>query len=143
MPQSLRDKIRLEKAERMQRYSEYETLFRRAYAEGLEAGKAAIPTPMTVVEPSNVMDPNSPPRNQWFVSEGPCGFAEVIVYPGTCSFARWLTKNNLGSPAYKGGVSIWISAHNQSVARKEAHAYKMAEIFKEAGIKCYASSRLD
>jgi len=140
---SLRDKIRLETAERKARYAEYEALYKRACDEGMAAGKAAIPIPMTVVEPSNVMDPNSPPRNEWFVPEGPCGFAEVVIHPATSSFARWLAKNNLASTRYNGGMSIWIGAHNQSVTRKEAHAYKMAEIFKAAGIKCFVSARLD
>ena len=140
---SLRDKIRLETAERKARYAEYEALYKRAMDEGLAAGKAAIPIPMTIIEPSNVMDPNSPPRNTYQVSEGACGFAEVVIHPATSSFARWLAKNGRASTRSNGGMSIWIGAHNQSVTRKEAHAYKMAEIFKAAGIKCFVSARLD
>jgi hypothetical protein len=44
----------------------------------------------------------------------------------------------------RGGVDIWISAHGQSIARKESHAHAMAEVLHaELGIKCYANSRED
>lgn len=140
---SLREKIRAEKEARLQRYSNYDALYRKASEEGMKAGMEAVPVPMVVYEPSDPLNEASPPLREYFVKEGPCGFAEVIVHPGTSSFARWLVKNDLASPHYRGGVSIWIGAHNQSVSRKEAHAYKMAEILKEAGITCYVSSRLD
>jgi hypothetical protein len=98
---------------------------------------------MTVTLRANPMDDGSPPVKSWYVPEGPCGFAWVTVRPGTSSFAKWLVKTGKGSKAYGGGVSIWIGDYNQSIARKEAHARAMAEVFTNAGITAYADSRLD
>lgn len=135
---SLRDKIAAEKRERLERYAEFASLYERAYAAGQAAGEAAIPQPM-VVASVNGGDVD----HAWFVGEGACGFAWVTITPGGCSFARWLVKNKRGSKAYGGGVQIWISAHGQSVARKEAHAQAMAGVLAQAGIRAYSDSRLD
>jgi hypothetical protein len=72
-----------------------------------------------------------------------CGFAWVNVRPGNSLFATWLKKNNFAHKAFEGGVNIWISEHGQSMDLKYAHAEGMVQIFKLAGIKCYAAQRLD
>jgi hypothetical protein len=132
---SLREKIAAESAARRARYSEFSRAFELAHKAGLEAGRNAMPTPMLVMAGDKVIE---------HVSEGACGFAWVRVRPATSSFARWLVKNKLAHKAYRGGVDIWISDHNQSVTRKEAHARAMATILnRELGIDCYANSRLD
>lgn len=141
---SLREKIAAEKATRESRYAKFEEVFKEATKAGLEAGTSGVVTPMVVTEHSNPLDDNSPARRQWIVSDGACGFAWVTIRPGNCSFAKWLVKNGHARKAYYGGVDIWISAHNQSVARKELHACAMAKVFKEQlGINACPGSRLD
>lgn len=141
---SLREKISAEKVERTARYAEFAKAFAEASELGYAAGRGAEPTPMIVTKRASPLDDNSPVEKQWYVPEGACGFAWVNVHPGNCSFAKWLVKHGHARKAYGGGVQIWISAHNQSVERKELHAHAMARHLKEKlGVNCYAGSRLD
>ena len=141
---TLREKIAAEKIERQARYAKFEAAYNKAAEAGREAGKAAVPAPMIVVEHENPLNDASPAKKAWHVPGGACGFAWVTVTPGTCSFAKWLVKNKLAGKAYYGGVQISVSAFGQSVERKEACAHAMAEILKaELGVKAYAGSRLD
>lgn len=140
---SLRHKIAAEKAEREARYSQFKALYQRAWEAGLEAGKAYSPTPMVVQQHSNPLSDTSPVVRSWRVPDGPCGFAGVVINPGTSSFARWLAKHKLADKWYWGGIYIPVMAHGQSLQRKEAHANAMADILKEAGIRCYTTSRMD
>ena len=141
---SLREKIAAEKEARSSRYKLFEEALSEANRLGFAAGEQRKPRAMIVTEHVNPLNDSSPAKRQWYESEGACGFAWVTVYPGTCSFARWLVKNKHGSAAYRGGVQIWISAHGQSAERKEAHADAMAKCLTEKlGIKCYPGSRLD
>jgi len=134
---SLREKIAAESKARRERYAQFRAVYDRAYAAGLAAGNNAIPTPMVVTDAMH--------GKQWYVEDGACGFAWIRVRPATSSFARWLLKEKIVSGrSYNGGVDIWISDHNQSVTRKEAHARAMADVLRsELGINCYADSRLD
>lgn len=123
---------------------DFQDLYDRALAAGFEAGKNAIPTPMIVTEHENMFDDNSPAKNQWYVSEGACGFGWVNVKPGTSRFARWLKeKDYANKDSYYGGVTIWIGEYNQSYERKVAHASAMAKVFTEAGWNAYGTGRLD
>jgi hypothetical protein len=141
---SLREKIAAEKKARVAKYAKFEEAFNEANKAGFAAGEFSKPTPMIVSEHASPMDDSSPVKKQWFVGEGACGFAWVNISPGNSPFANWLKKNKHASKAYHGGVDIWISAHGQSVERKEAHARKMAEVLKEKlGVNAYAGSRLD
>lgn len=141
---SLREKIAAEKAERLGRYAKFEEAFNEANRLGFAAGEFNKPHPMVVTQHADPLDDNSPVEKSWFVGEGACGFAWVRVYPGNCSFAKWLVKNKLAHKAYRGGVDIWISAHGQSIERKEAHAQAMAKHLKEKlQVNCYAGSRMD
>lgn len=119
------------------------------YARAVEAGRAAAekchPTPMLVGSPStplgNDIDFSQP---TYLVNDGACGFAWVIVRPGNSTFANWLKKQGHARPdSYYGGVNIWIGDYHQSMALKEAHARAMAEVFREAGVSAYSSSRMD
>lgn len=120
----------------------FEALWSKAYAAGLQAGQNAIPTPMIVRE-GNLDGSAKAGGKSWYVSEGPCGFAWVTVRPGNCAFANWAKKKGLMSRAYGGGVQYWVGEFNQSIARKEAFAYAAADVLQEAGIKAYGGSRLD
>lgn len=110
---------------------------------GREAAEAAVPTPMivgTAVGLSTEIDYSKP---TYRVNEGVCGFAWVTIRPGNSPFANWLKKNNLARKAYGGGVQIWIGDYNQSMTRKEEHAYAMARVLTDNGITAYAGSRMD
>jgi len=124
--------------------AQFQELYDRANQAGIDAVQKATVIPMEVVQHANPLDDSSPVVRSWHVPDGVCGFAWVIVKPGNSPFANWLKKNNLARPdTYNGGVNIWISAYNQSAQRKETHAHAMARVFSEAGIRCYAGSRLD
>jgi hypothetical protein len=141
---SLREKIAAEKVERLARYAKFEQAFNEANRAGFAAGEMSKPVPMVVSEHVNPLNDASAVKNQWFVGEGACGFAWVKVSPGNSSFAKWLVKNKLARKSYYGGVEISISAHGQSVERKEAHAREMARVLKEKlGVAAYAESRMD
>jgi hypothetical protein len=124
-------------------------LWRRAWAAGVAAAEAHTPTPMTVVERANPLadimggDPGPVVRQYEPVADGVCGFAWVTIHPGNSSFARWLTKQDLARPHYRGGVQVWISAYNQSYERKSVHAQAMAEALREEGVQAYSGGRLD
>lgn len=131
---SLREKIAAEKAERLARYERYAEVYANAQTAGLQAGYDVVPTPMVVsgYESQPVMD-------------GMCGFAWVSIRPGNSAFARWLVKQGYARKAYNGGVQVWISAHNQSITRKYAHASAMADVLRAEfpDLKIYADERLD
>jgi hypothetical protein len=116
---------------------DYKAIYDEAMNAGIEAGKNAIPTPMIVSE--GIVG-----GKQWYVDEGACGFAWVVVSPATQPFARWLKKNGIvEGKSYGGGYSIWCSLFNQSITRKEAWASAFAKVLGKYNIKCYSSSRLD
>jgi hypothetical protein len=141
---SLREKIAAEGKARKARYAEFEAVYNEANRAGFAAAEAMKPRAMVVASHSNPLDDSSPVEKAWYVADGVCGFAWVTIYPGNSSFAKWAVKNGVAKKAYRGGVSIWISAHNQSMERKEAHARKLADVLREKlGVKAYAESRMD
>lgn len=112
---------------------QFQNLYLKAAQAGAIAADQCVPEPMYVCDGSVV----------YKVEQGVCGFAWVNVRPGNSPFANWLKKNKLAGKAYHGGVDIWVGGYGQCMAKKEAHAYAMAEVLREAGIKAYANSRLD
>lgn len=121
----------------------FEKLFGDAHAAGWAAGNYVTPTPMIVAGTS--FDERGRPVTTVYppVMDGACGFAWVKVRPGTSSFARWLVKAGHARAAYGGGVEVWVSYFNQSVARKEAYAEAFAKVLNDAGVHAFAGSRLD
>ena len=115
-----------------------------ALTAGVEAGRDAIPEPMTVVSEQT--------NQSWYVSEGPCGFAWV-EFKGNTKFARTVKQMFAGADrngvvmygnGYPSGKQLWISAFNQSYDRKSAMAGKMAQVLRERGYAdVYAGGRLD
>lgn len=141
---SLREKIAAESKARKERYANFEAVYNEANRAGFAAAEAMTPRAMVVASRSNPLDDSSPVEKAWYVADGVCGFAWVKIVPGSSSFAKWLVKNKLAKSSYGGGVSIWISAHNQSMERKEAHARVIAEMLRaKLGVKAYAESRMD
>ena len=111
----------------------FQILYTKAELAGIEAAKAIVSVPMTVISTNQT----------WNVPDGVCGFAYVKIRPGTCAFARWLTKFKGAYRSYYGGIEISIHRYNQSMTRKMAHARAMAHVFCEAGINAHAYDRMD
>jgi hypothetical protein len=82
-------------------------------------------------------------KRTYYVSDGACGFAWVVIRPGNSSLARQAVKLGIGRSAYGGGVSIWVDAHGQSAQRKAGHARAYAAVLREYGVNASSESRLD
>lgn len=121
----------------------FQDLWDRACAAGAAAAVACKPIPMVVQEHANMLDDKSPVKQQWVVEGGVCGFAWVVVTPGTSAFAHWLKAEGHASKHYYGGMCVWAKPSTQSMAVKEAWCHAFAEVLKAAGIKCYTGSRMD
>jgi hypothetical protein len=123
-------------------------MFEELYNKANEAGKAAaakcVPNPMIVGQPTTLFGNDIDYTKQtYFVPDGVCGFAWVVIRPGNHPFANFLKKNKIAKPAYQGGVQVWVSAYNQSMQLKEAYATAFAKVLQDAGIQAYADSRMD
>ena len=124
---------------------DYAALFNRAHAAGMEAGNACVPVPMQVVQRENPLDDTSRVVKAYApVMDGVCGFAYVIVRDARTAAAKAFVKHAGArvSSYHKGAVlSVW--EFNQSLERKEKFATAYAAVLKQAGIDCYADSRMD
>ena len=108
--------------------------FENALAEGIQAGKEAIPEPMEVIG-----------KNEYyFVDAGPCGFAWLEIRPARGGLVTYLKKSGQGYYSeYNRCYMFPIHAFNQSLTRKEAMAEAMAEHLRKCGYNVYAGSRMD
>jgi len=123
---------------------QHRELFDSAWQVGLDAARACTPAPMLVQSHENPLDDSSPVDRSYYVPQGVCGFAWVIVKPGNSSFAQWLKRNELGRrDSYYGGVNIWIGVYGQCYERKVAHASAMAKHLRDNGVRATAMDRLD
>lgn len=119
------------------------TLFATAHNAGNAAVQSATVTPMIVTQCQNPLDDSSKPVRQYFVEDGVCGFASIIVKPANSSFARYLKLHHRAHKSYYGGVSLPVREFNQSLQKKEAYAYAFAQVLNQAGISAYVDSRMD
>ena len=119
------------------------TLFATAHAAGNAAVQTATVTPMIVTQHANPFDDNSAPVQQYYVEDGVCGFASIVVKPANSSFARYLKLHHRAHKGYYGGVSFPVRDFNQSLQKKEAYAYAFAQVLNQAGISAYVDSRMD
>ena len=123
---------------------EFQQLWDEALAAGQTAMEATLPTPMVVVQHSNMMDDTSPVEKQWLVPDGVCGFAWISIKPATSPFARWLKdKGYAKHDAYYGGITYWVHQGNQSMELKENFAHAMAKVLTQHVIHASAMSRMD
>lgn len=124
---------------------DFERLYLAADAAGKEAAEACEPTPMIVGYPTTPLGNDiDTSKASWYVPQGVCGFAWVIVKPGNSAFANWLKKMDYArKDSYYGGVSIWISDYGQSMEKKAAYARGFAGKLQEAGYNAYSMSRMD
>jgi hypothetical protein len=111
----------------------------------IAAMKTAKTTPMVVTQHANPMDDKSPAVKQWYVPEGPCGFAWVNISPARGKLVAELKKQKKGHKAYHGGWDYWMGSlnHTQSIETLEAGARAMALVFKSYGYTAHVGSRLD
>lgn len=132
-------------------------LIARAGEAGEAAFRGAVPTPMIVYTPRDVLgslmggddggaDPNEP---VYAVNEGICGTAWVNVKPGGSRFARYLLSEGMARrDSYNGGIALstWKMCgdrYSQSYVRWDAAATAIANVLREAGIEAWAQSRID
>jgi hypothetical protein len=95
---------------------------------------------------SGVIDPST----REYVSDGPCGFAWVLVFPANKGNTRLgkeerrvLESAGFRKNDYEKSYQLWISDFNQSMQKKEAYARAFAEVLRENGIRAYSGSRMD
>jgi hypothetical protein len=120
-----------------------ESLYTQAHNAGNVAVSQTTVTPMIVSEHANPLDDASETIRQWYVEDGVCGFASVIVKPANCKFAKYLVANQLGRKHYAGGVSMPVRDFNQSLQKKETYAYAFTKVLNDAGINAHVDSRMD
>ncbi len=121
----------------------FSELYRKADAAGKAAAANANVDPMIVYRRANPLDDASEIIKTYVVNDGVCGFANVIIKPANCKFAKWLLMHNLARRHYDGGVYINVNDYGQSLTRKEAYADEFANVLCDAGINAYMESRLD
>lgn len=108
-------------------------LFAKAHKAGMDAGQAVNPTPMVVQGGGK----------SYFVGEGVCGFASIVIKPARGKFVKWLKENKRAYKHYYGGIAIFVGEFGQSLARKEAYASAFVQVLKDSGINAYVDSRMD
>ena len=109
----------------------YARIWKAALKAGEEAGKECVPRPI-IVGDADLQGNMLPTGKKYYVPQGVCGFAWVIVRPGTSSFARWMRKYTNARTAYRGGTQHWIRFGGQSYEIKMAYAYAMAGSLQDA-----------
>lgn len=148
-------------------HKDWADLVATAHAAGEKAAAAAVPTPMTVGSPKNLVGSLvggddggfDPDRPTYFVSEGACGFGWVNFWPErggpTRAFCNWLSgktptkfppviEASKSSHDSMGKFYVWSPVMTQSVARNAAYATAFADVIREAGAcEAYGDSRLD
>jgi len=95
--------------------SELSSVFSKAEAAGHEAATVHTPTPMMVVQGASPYVT----AKEWHVPEGVCGFAWIVITPGTSREAKFAKKYHGARTHYYGGVSIHVHEYGQSMERKE------------------------
>lgn len=122
---------------------DFDVLAEKAHAAGVAAVAKLQVRPMVVQSHANPLDDGSAVVKEYFVADGVCGFAWV-KFKGVGPWANYAKKYLGARKAYGGGLSINISAYNQSMQKKEAYASAFAAVLREAGIAdAYADSRMD
>ena len=118
-------------------------IYQAAQQAGYQAVQAAAIAPMIVQQRANPLDDSSRLQREYYVSDGVCGFASVIVKPANCKFAKFLKEKGLGRKHYYGGLSMSVQDFNQSLQKKEAFAHAFAKVLNDNGITAYTESRMD
>jgi hypothetical protein len=106
-----------------------------AKAAGENALRDALPQPMLVAGGSR----------PYLVEGGVCGFAWVNVYGirSNSKLGKALTTLGFRKSDYHKSFQFWVFDGGQSMERKEAYAYAMADVLQKSGLRAYAGSRMD
>lgn len=115
---------------------------------------ATPPTPIIVGSPSTPLG-NDVDFNQktWYVADGVCGFASVVLDSGQTGFAKWLVSNKFAHKhwrigvGYK-GVSFWAEGKGfpetrQSLQLKQQVCGAVARHLRDKGFNAWVESRID
>jgi len=137
----------LQEANRTAREAQYQDWMTALVSIAEAAYLNAQPAPMAVYETAGLSDAPAPGGRSWNVSEGVCGFAWVTIRPATSSFARWLSKNNIGYKHYISGwqipMHVFVGQMGQSLERAEAASMAVSKFLRDQGIEAQAASRMD
>jgi len=110
-------------------------LYEQAHQAGMKAGGVSTPAPMILKGSDGTV---------YFVEDGMCGFAWINIKPARGAFVQYLKSIDAGFPdSTYGGYSVWVSAFEQSIERKEAYAKAFSKVLADYGIKSNVGSRLD
>jgi hypothetical protein len=102
---------------------------------GDKAAMAVLPNPMYVTDGNG---------NEFFVSDGLCGFASIHFKSARSKFVSYLKEDNMGyKPVTMTGYRLPVNEYGQSYERSKAYAEAFVEVLRKHGIECYADSRLD
>ena len=110
-------------------------VFDKAHEAGMKAVESLFVQPMIVQDG----------HREYVILDGACGFAWVTIRPGNSKLARAAKQYAGARRAYNGGVQIWVSAFNQSMAKKEAYAVAYAATLQylTGETRVFAESRID
>ena len=111
------------------------SLIAKAQTAGLVALENAITKPMVVHGGSR----------PYLVEGGVCGFAWVNVYGirANSKMGKALAALGFRKNSYEKAFQFWVFDGGQSMERKEAYAYAMADVLQKSGLRAYGGSRMD
>lgn len=112
------------------------------------------PTPMIVGHPSTLLGNDVDfSKEHWFVADGVCGFAYVVLDSGRTGFAQWLKKNDLGRTWWSNGRErgvgvatyprLGFAEPGQSFEKNKYVASKIASHLRLAGLDAWVDARID
>lgn len=123
--------------------TDFSALYAAADKAGQDAVKALSVKAMVVGSAkgifSNEIDYSKP---TYLIEDGACGFAWINL-KGNSAFGKWAKAAGKAAKDYPSGLSIWVSAFNQSLQKKEAYAYAFAKVLQDNGVYAVAGSRMD
>lgn len=136
--------------------AKYESLWNELKRVAHEAyANATPPTPMIVGTPTTPLGNDIDYSKQtWYVADGVCGFASVVLDSGRSGFAKWLVANGYAGKhwvvglGYR-GISFWANSRDgfpetrQSLQLKEQVCGAIARHLQSKGISAWVESRID
>lgn len=134
---------------------EFKKLFEELKAVSHQAlAECPAPTPMIVGHPTHPLGNDVDlSKEHWFVADGVCGFACVVLESGRTGFAQWLKKNELGRKWWSYGreKGVGVSTYprlgfadiGQSFEKNKYVAGRIAAHLRNAGYDAWVDARID